>query len=409
LVITNIAELTTLDEFSGGPQRGPLSSLKSIVNAAIYAVEGRIIALGPVDEVMAALPKTCDPFVIDATGSAVVPGFIDCHTHLLYSGSRADEYPMRVAGATYDEISGKGGGVGRTIRESSGATPQDLKQQLQERLTNVLLNGTTTAEIKTGYWVDPAGELSALKIISDAAGSQPINLVPTFHVALGTPARFKDIETQAAFVTEDVLPLVSKHARFCDVVCDTGAFSQGVARHILQAAQKLGLKLKIHADEFSAAGGAELAAELGAVSADHLCFLGKNSVRALARSQTIAVLLPGTRHYLLAPRFADARQLISQSVPIALATDHGPSSPSVSMPFIMGLACSWLRMDPAESLVAATWNAACAIGSAATAGRLGVGRPADMVVLRTSTYRELPYFIDLNLIRYVIKNGEVWT
>ncbi|MER8435941.1 imidazolonepropionase [Mesorhizobium sp. M1312] len=407
LLVTNIAELTPVNEFGMSSQRGPLRSLRSITNAAVYAVDGKIRRLGPAEDVLASLPNNSDPIVLDASGRAVVPGFVDCHTHLLYAGSRADEYPMRIAGAGYSEIAATGGGVARTIRESGTATPDVLESSLNARLERAVLNGTTTAEVKTGYWVEPEGELAALEIIARATRCQPLDLVATFHVALGTPGRFKDVDAQAAFVIDEVLPVIAPHARFCDIVCDAGGFSVEGARRILRAAVALGMQLKIHADEFSAAGGAELAAELGAASADHLCYLREGTPRALAQSATIAILLPATRHHLLAPCFADARQLIEQSVPIALGTDHGPSSPSLSMPFVMGLACSWLRMDPAEALVAATWNAACAIGCVATAGCLDVGRPADMVVLDTSTYRELPYFIDQRLIRNVVKNGEV--
>lgn len=408
LLITNIAELTPLDEFGPSPQRGGLKHLKSIRNAAIHVVDGRIRDFGPAERVAAGLPKGASPRVLDASGGAVVPGFVDCHTHLLYSGSRADEYPMRVAGASYVEISSRGGGVTRTIRESSDATSSELKQALTARLAKALLNGTTTAEIKTGYWVAPEGECAALDIIAEVSASQPVDLVQTFHVALGMPARFGGAGEYARYVIDHVLPAVAPYARFCDVVCDVGAFADNEARQILQAAGRRGLNFKVHADEFSAAGGAELAAELGAVSADHLCFLGKDTVLTLAKAQTVAVLLPATCHYLLAPRFADARQLIDGGVPIALGTDHGPGSPTLSMPFVMGLACSWLRMDPAEALVAATWNAACAIGCASTAGQIAVGRPADLVVLEAPTYRDLPYLIDQNLVRYTLKDGAVF-
>lgn len=412
LLIVNASELVCLDTFGTGPQHGPLASLPTHRSAALFIVNGIVQDFGETEDVYRRIGANASLTVIDATGCTIVPGFVDPHAHTIYAGSRLDEFALRVAGAGYDEISAQGGGVKRTISDTAEAADTVLHDALVDRLSLALRLGTTTAEVKTGYWVDADKERRALELVHSLDGGHPVDLVPTYHVALGLPERFGGSrESFAEYVIQRAIPEIASHAAFLDVVCDAsdaGGFSAAQCRRLIEAGARQGLKIKIHADEFSAAGGGDLAASSGAVSADHLCYLGPSTAGALAASQTVAVLLPVTHHYKLAPKLADARSLVEAGVAVALGTDHGPSNPNLSMPFVIGLACAQLQLSPAEALVAATWNAACALASQETAGCIKLGRPADLVVLEAESYREIPCFIDRPLVRATIKKGKVY-
>jgi imidazolonepropionase len=408
LVVVHAAELVTLGELGTRPQRGPLTDVVTIPDGAVAMAGGRVVDVGPTDDVLSRAPGITARAVVDARGHAVIPGFVDAHSHMLYAGSRIDEYWERIAGRTYAEISADGGGIHRTVRETRAATDAVLLESLIERLGVALSNGTTTAELKTGYWLTTSGEQAGLALIAEANDRQPVELIPTFLGAHAIPPDFRDDPDRFVdMVVNEMLPKISSSAHFCDVVCEAGVFTPSQARRVLVAALEHGLRAKIHADEFADIGAAAVGAELGATSADHLCFVSEASRGALARGATVAVLLPATRHYLLAPCHADARALIEAGVPVALGTDHGPSSPTLSMPFVLGLACSALRLTAAEALVAATWNAAHAVGVGGRVGRLAPGFQADLLVLEVSSYRELPYFIDRSLVRDVVKRGRV--
>ena len=292
LLVVNASELTPLSQFGSAPQRGALKALKSIEDGAIHVVDGVIRDIGTTGEVRERLGSPDGLTVIDAAGCAVVPGFIDPHSHMLYAGSRADEYAYRVAGASYDDISALGGGVKRTIEATVGASDEALLTALTGRLSQSFRSGTTTAEVKTGYWVSADGELGALRLLAAASDRHAIDLVPTYHLALGLPERFEgDPERFIEFVTGEVLPRIAPHADFLDIVCDAsdmGGFSTTQCRNLLSAGKRFELGLKIHADEFSAAGGGDLAAETGVVSADHLCYLGERTIESLAAADTVA-------------------------------------------------------------------------------------------------------------------------
>lgn len=406
LLVVHAAELVTLSEFGPQPQRGPLAEVSTIPDGAVAVAAGRIVDVGATDDVLRRIPGATE--VLDARGCAVIPGFVDAHSHMLYAGSRIDEYWQRIAGRTYAEISAEGGGIHRTVRETRAATESVLLASLVDRVATALGNGTTTAELKSGYWLTTAGEQQGLALIAEAGHRQPVELIPTFLAAHAIPPDFRDDPDQFVdLVVNEMLPKIASSAHFCDVVCEVGAFTPAQARRILFAARAHGLRAKIHADEFADVGAAAVGAEVGATSADHLCFVSEAGRGALAAAGTVAVLLPATRHYLLAPRHADARALIDAGVPVALGTDHGPSSPTLSMPYVLGLACSALRLSAAEALVAGTWNAAHAADVAGRAGCLAAGFQADLIVLEVASYRELPYLVDRPLVRDVVKQGRV--
>ncbi|MBL4844248.1 MAG: imidazolonepropionase [Planctomycetes bacterium] len=408
LLLKEIGQLVTLAPPAGTPQgapwRGPLSELATISDAALAVHEGRIVDLGPAAEVAARVQATRE---VSAGGGLVLPGFVDPHTHLPWLGSREAEFELRLAGKSYAEIAKAGGGIRSTTRSVRGASVDQLTEAALPRLDRMLSCGTTTAEAKSGYGLALAAERTQLEAIRALDSRHAIDLVATNLAAHEIPDEHRaDRGRWLDLLCEELLPDLAGLAEFCDVFCEDHVFTVPESRRILSRAKELGYGLKIHADEIVPTGGAELAVELGAVSADHLACTGQAGIAALAASETVAVLLPGTSFYLRKSDHAPGRAMIDAGVAVALATDLNPgSSLTESLPMILTLACLQCGLTPAEALRAATLNAACAIGRGAEIGSLEVGKQADFVVWDAPNWRYLPTHFGVSLVRAVYKRG----
>lgn len=410
LLVENIGQLVTMR--GPVPRIGPaMRELDIVKNAAVAVAGDSIIAVGSTDEVRRTLSLSEKCIVIDAPGVVVTPGLVDPHTHPVFSATREDEFELRLQGKSYMEIANAGGGIRRSVRDLR-TTPTDvLKQKTLRRLDRFLSHGVTTIEAKSGYGLSTESELRQLKIIRELGTQHSLEMVPTFLGAHDFPDEFRsDREGYVRLIIEEMIPAVAADmlAEFSDIFCEEGVFSVDQSRRIQQAAASHGLKLKFHADELTCSHGAELAASMHAVSADHLVYSSDTGIRALARSGTAAVLLPGTTFSLGGTQYARARTMIDEGVVVALSTDCNPgSSNSESMPMIISLAAMVLRMTAAETLTAATVNAAYAANRAGRIGVLAEGRQADLVIWDMADYRELPYHYGVNLARTVVKKGRV--
>lgn len=348
--------------------------------------------------------------VIDATGKLVTPGLIDPHTHLVHAGTRENEYAMRLKGKTYMEIMNAGGGIHATTEATKEASFDQLYEESKKRLDTFFEYGVTTVEAKSGYGLSIEHEMKQLEVAKKLAEDHEMDIVSTFMGAHAIPMDEKENpEPFVNRVIEEMIPEVAKKglATFNDVFCERGVFTPEQSRRILQAGKEHGLIPKIHADEIEPYGGAELAAEVGAISADHLLKASDEGIRQMAEKNVIGVLLPGTAFFLMA-EYADARKMIDQGVAVALSTDANPgSSPTLSLQFIMNLGCLKMGMTPEEVLVATTINAAHAIGKAEQIGSLEVGKQADVAIFGVSNYLKLSYNYGMNHIDQVIKKGKV--
>jgi imidazolonepropionase len=378
-----------------------------IADGAIIVRADRIAWVGRSSD-LPKLPRDCP--VLDLRGSTVIPGLVDSHTHLVYAGNRVNEFGQRIAGSTYAEIAQRGGGINSTVRAVRAASNDELCRQTAKRLQRCLAGGVTTVEVKSGYGLNCADELRCLEVIADLNRRGPVELVPTFLGAHAVPREFAaDRAGYVRLVIDEMLPAVARSglASFCDVFCERGAFSLAQSREILTAAKKVGLGLKIHADELSCLGGAELAASLGAVSADHLLCVSSAGIDALADSGTVATLLPGTALFL-GLEFAPARKILDNGARVALATDSNPGTCPTENLLLMGaLACTRMGMQPAESLAAMTLHGAAALGLEKTIGSLEVGKQADFVVCSVPRYEHLYYEFGANHVRQVFKRGRL--
>lgn len=402
LLLHNIGELVTLE---GGPRRGArdMNELAIKRDAAVLVEDGVISDVGESKALLRDAPP--DAVKMNCGGRCVVPGFVDAHTHAVFAGDRVDEFEMKLKGARYGDILAAGGGILHTVRLTRAATRAELLKQLLSRLSRMMEHGTTTCEVKTGYGLDLANELKLLDVLEMAADRHPMDLVATFLGAHAVPPEFASAKEYAAYVAQVMVPEVAERAEFIDVFCEEGVFSPDDSRLVLEAGVQEGMRVKVHADELALSGGSMLAAELRAVSADHLLHAGPEQRRALAESDVVAVLLPGTALSLRAP-YADARALIDAEALVALATDCSPNTYVESMPLVMSLACQGMRMTPAEALVASTVNAAAAVGRD-DRGTIEEDMSADLVILDAPTYRHVPYRMGTNLAWRVIKMGEV--
>ncbi|HEY2806683.1 MAG TPA: imidazolonepropionase [Gemmatimonadales bacterium] len=354
-------------------------------------------------------PQKADEFTIDCGGRLITPGLVDCHTHAVFGKPRLEDQARRARGEDYKAIAAAGGGILSSVADFRTRGEDELVALTRARLARLTSLGTTTVEVKSGYGLSAEAELKALRVIRRVAGELGITLVPTFLGAHEVPADFRSRrDAYVRLVIEEMLPAVAREklARFCDVFCEPGVFALDETAAILSAASALGLKAKLHADELDPAGGAELAAKLGATSADHLGAVSARGVEALAGSSTVAVLLPGTLTFLGKSRQAPARALLEAGAIVALATDFNPgSSPTGNLPLILALAVSQGRMQPEEALIAATVNAAWAAGEDDDRGRLRVGGRADLVVWNCRDWRELSYWYGMPLAREVYAAG----
>jgi imidazolonepropionase len=417
LVIHSAAQVVTCAG-PDGPRRGRALDDCGVIEDGAVAIQGETIAaVGPSADIRAAFPAHQ---TLDATGRIVVPGFVDPHTHLVFAGERVGEWEQKLQGVTYLDILAAGGGILSTVRATRAASFRHLLADARARLDTMLALGTTTVEIKTGYGLSLDHELEHLRVIAALAESQACDILPTLLAAHAVPPEYAgDGDGYTDLVIREIIPAAAEWHRTsifaqrgvplaCDVFCEANAFSLDQARRILEAGQAHGMPARIHADEFNALGGAALAAELGALSADHLDVTPPEQIAALAVGNTLCVLLPAVNFHLGTAHHADARAMIEAGAAIALATDCNPgSAPVFSMPFVLALACRMYRMTPAEALNAATINAAHAAGLGDRVGSLEPGKQADLLVLGLGDLREIPYWLGGNPVETVIKRGRV--
>ncbi len=399
LLITNASELLTLKGPKKPRTREQMKRLSIIKNGSVAVKNGLIVDVGRNLRYKAET-------TIDASGKLVMPGFVDPHTHVVFAGSREFELDLKLAGVPYMEILKRGGGIFYTVNETRKASPTQLLQQSKKRLDTMLSYGTTSCEAKTGYGLDVETEIKMLKVQKKLQESHPMDLVSTFLGAHAIPKDQQAKEYIRTVITE-MLPKTKGLARFCDVFCEKGVFTVPQSRKILDAGKQYGLVPKIHADEIVDTGGAALAAEVGAISADHLLMSSETGLRAMAQNGVIGVLLPGTPFCLMMQRYAPARQIIDCGVPVALATDLNPNCWTESMQLMIQLACLKMQMTAAEAVTAATFNAACAIGVQDRVGSLEVGKQADCIILDCPNHQFLPYHFGVNLVKTVVKKGRV--
>lgn len=412
LLIEHADQLITVAS-PDAPRRGAaMNELGLIRDGALAAQGGRIVAVGSSDALRAEVESA--DVRIDARGKAVLPGFVDAHTHVVFAGDRVDEFERRLQGATYLEIMAAGGGIMSTVRAVRAASEDQLAAESAARLAKMLAHGTTTAEAKTGYGLTTADELKMLRVIARLNAAQPLELAPTFLGAHALPSEYAGrADDYIRLVIDEMLPAVralGEPLPFVDIFCDEGAFTVAQLEQTLGAARALGFPLKAHLDEFAALGGTPAAAALGATSVDHLVVSGAADLAALgAHPATIPTLMPATPFGLGMGHYAPARRMIDEyGLAVALGSDLNPGTCwCVSMAFAMALACRGMGMTPAESLVAATLNAAYAIGRGADLGSLELGKQADLLILETPDYRQLAYRVGENLVERVIKRGQV--
>jgi imidazolonepropionase len=410
LLITGLGELATpLGRCAlAGPAQGRIVRQR---DAEVWCRDGAIVFAGAREDRLRLHGELPGVPRLDGRGGTLVPGFVDAHTHLPWAGTREEEFALRLAGTSYQEIAARGGGILSTVRATREAPEEQLAAAVVARLDQMLMHGTTTVEAKSGYGLALAPELKQLRAIARAAASHPVRVVPTLLAAHEVPPEWRgDRQRYVEIVCSEIVPAVAEAglARFCDVFCEHGVFSVEESRQILLAGRRHGLAPRLHADEFADSGAAALAAEVGALSADHLMAVSPAGIAALAGSGTVATLLPGTSFFLLKDVWAPARTLVGEGVPVALATDCNPGSCFCeSLPFVLTLAVFKLRLSIEEALVAATLNAAAALGLADEIGSIEVGKRADLVLLAAPNLLHLAYHLGVNPVAAVVKDGVV--
>lgn len=412
LLIRGASQIVTL----GGrtPRRGKaLADVGALRDAAILLRDGIISAVGPSAKVEK-LKESKSAEVLDLDGRVVLPGFVDSHTHLIHAASRAEEYELKIQGVGYEEIARKGGGILNSVGKLRATTSQNLKARAQLFLGRFAEHGTTTIEAKSGYGLDLTSELRILSLHKELDAEQPLEIVSTFLGAHVVPAEFRGKTNGARdyleLLEQELIPDVAENglAEYCDVFCERSAFSVAESRQVLASGKKHGLRPRVHAEQLSNTGATRLGVQLGAASCDHLEYLKPADIRALSKSNTVATLLPGCDFHLGLKRYAPARELIDSGAIVALATDFNPgTSPTLSMPMVLSLACTQLRMTPAEAISAATINAAYSLGRHKRVGSLEAGKQADLAVFEVADYREIPYYFGVNTCWLTMKRGEV--
>jgi imidazolonepropionase len=408
LFFRNAAQLITLAGLPA-PRRGTALGELGIIQRGGLLTEGENILATGASRSLERQALGLGAEAIDCRGRVLMPGFVDSHTHLVFAASRADEYEMRLQGKTYEEIARAGGGIQSSARKLGQASPASLIEQAQSFLDQMAAHGTTTVEIKTGYGLEIAQELKMLRVIRLLQAASPLEIVPTLLAAHALPASFRG--RSRPFIEEVIARLIPRAAgvaEFIDCFCDRGAFSVEDCRRVLEAGKRCGLTPRIHAEQLARTGAARLGIELGAASADHLDQLRAADIRALAHSNVVATLLPGANFHLGLKRYPPARQLLAAGAAVALATDFNPgTSPTLNMQFVLSLACTQMRMTPAEAITAATLNGACALRRSERLGSLEPGKQADLIVLDVPDYREIPYYFAVNHCVLTVKRGAV--
>ncbi len=408
LAILNASQLVTI----GGPARprvgNELSELAIVEDGALFAEDGIIKAVGKTDDIRKLVQPGTES--LDCRNKVVLPGFVDAHTHLVFSGNRIAEFEMRSGGATYEEIAAAGGGIQTTVDAVKLATAAELLREAAKHAGWMMALGTTTAEAKSGYGLDLEGELKILRTIRSLNESSALEVVPTFLGAHACPRQYKeDKRAYVDLVINQMLPAIAREnlAEYCDVFCEEGYFSCEEARRISRAAKAFGLGVRLHADQLSCGGGAQLAAELVADTADHLEQTESEGISAMAAAGVKPVLLPGSVYVLGKQRYPRARDMVAAGLAIVLATDFNPgSSPTPSMPMVMSLACTQMRLSPAEAIVASTINPAYSLRRGDRLGSLEPGKQADLTIFDCADYREIAYYFGLNLTNTVVKKGK---
>lgn len=408
LLVKDANELVTVAGYTKKPCIGrQMRQIRTIHGGSLAVRNGRIATVGTTRDVTRSCKSNEE---IVAKGKIVLPGFVDPHTHLVFAGSREDEFQMQVEKFSYLKILRAGGGILRTVRETRKKNVEDLVERGIERLDVMFKHGTTTVEAKSGYGLTTKEELKILDAVRRLDQLHPVDIVPTFLGAHAIPPEYlNNPQEYVRLVTEEMIPEVVARGlgEFCDVFCERGVFSLEQSRQILVAGKKLGLKPKIHADEMSLLGGAELAAEVGATSASHLLFASDHGIKALAAKGVVATLLPAAAFSLMKGRYADARSMIDFGVPVALGTDFNPSCWTENQQLVIAFACHFMELTPAEAITAATINAAHAVGRAEEIGSLEIGKKADITILNVPNHKHLGYRFGVNLVDKVIKDGRI--
>jgi imidazolonepropionase len=410
LVVANCSQLLTCS----GPipkRRDGLRSVGLKEKAWIASSKGRIVFLGKEKDYKERVRPDKAAVRLDAGGLIGLPGFVDSHTHLPFAGNRLEEFKLRLEGYTYQQLAAKGLGIQTTVRATRGASEHELEGLVLQRLDQMLLHGTTTVEAKSGYGLNLKDEIKQLEVLKNVAQSHPVDIVPTFMGAHDIPKEYKSRKNAYIdLLIKTIIPEVKKRrlAEYFDIFCEEGVYSVAETKQLVEEAKRAGFKIRIHADEFSSLGGAELAAETGAVSADHLISITKKGIRALARSETAATLLPAVSFFLMLDQRAPARELIDAGACVALASDFNPGSSMVSsMLFVLQLGVYLLKMSIEEAINAVTANAAYALRRHQEIGSLEVGKKMDLLLCDVPDYAALVYQLGINPIRHVIKNGRV--
>ena len=412
LLISGASQIVTVR--GRGARRGAaVSGIGVIRDGSILVRDGLIVEVGPSCKIEK-LTESKKAEKVDVGGRVVLPGFVDAHTHLIHAASRAEEYELKIRGASYEEIARKGGGILNSVKKLRAATAEELKERARGFLRQFAEYGTTTIEAKSGYGLDVPSELRILSLHKELNAEQPLEIVSTFLGAHVVPEEFrgKSVGTRQylQLLTEELIPEVAENglAEFCDVFCERGAFSVADSRRVLAAGKARGLVARVHAEQLSHTGATRMGIEMNVASCDHLEYLQAADIRELGKSRTVATLLPGCDFHLGLERYAPARELIHAGAIVALATDFNPgTSPTLSIAMILSLACSRLRMTPAEAIVAATINAAYSLGREKKIGSIEVGKQADLAVFEVADYREIPYYFGVNTCWMTMKRGEI--
>jgi len=407
LAVWNCKQLVTLAGAARPRVRAEMRDLGVMADGAMLVRDGRVELTGTRAEIERRVPAGAE--IVDAGGRIVLPGFVDAHTHPVFAGTRADEFEERMQGVTYAEIAARGGGIRSTVRSTREASEAELLATARRRRVWFARGGTTTIEAKSGYGLSVEAELKILRVVKDLAADGKLRYVATFLGAHELPDEYRGrMDAYIALVVEEMLPRVAAErlAEYCDVFCEPSVFPPEKARVILEAAQRLGLKVRMHADQFSTDAGSLLAAELGAATADHLERTGAAGMEALRQANVQPVLLPASVYALGSGTYPAARRMIDLGLAVVLATDFNPgSSPTASMPMVLSLGATQLKMTAAEAITASTINAAYSLGRSGECGSLEPGKWADFVVHDCDDYRELPYFFGRDPARAVYTSG----